>query len=298
MTESTYGPRSLEMARGLSELAGPALAGSRYQRAESLLTRSLELRRDHLPPNHPDLAVDLSQLAWAAGDLGRYERADSLFRGALDILDDPTEPREELRATTLANHGLMLLDWGRLDQAQEQLEASLALREQIYGQRHPQVAVTLGHLARLARDQGRLTEAEALYRDVLDWAPGLVGDGAGWITTWNEGLSAVFLSLGRNREALELQEEVVAVRRDAQDPDQLATALNNLATLLWRRGDPIRAVELQTRVLELDRAQLGEEHHWVATDLTAVGNYYLYAGDLERAGTYLREGLDLIRELR
>jgi len=294
--ESTYGARSLEMARGLSELAGPAVAGSRYERAESLLSRSLELRRELLPPDHPDLAVDLGQLAWVAGDLGQFERSDSLFREGLAVLDHATEPRDELRATTLANHGHMLLDWGRLDEAQAQLDESLALRKQIYGERHPQVAVTLGHLARLAGDQGRPSQAETIYRDVLEWAPELGGDGAGGVTTWKAGLSGALLALGRNQEALELQEEVIAVRRAGPDPDQLATALNNLANLQGNLGMLAQAESSLEEALEINRRIYGEEHPNVTTNLNNLATLLWRRGDHARAAELQTRVLELDRE--
>ncbi|MDT8341052.1 MAG: serine/threonine-protein kinase [Longimicrobiales bacterium] len=293
--ESAYGPGSLEVARGLSELAGPAAQGSDFQRAESLLVRSLKLRRAGLPPNHPDLAADLSLLALVAGDVGRFEEGDSLFQEALAILDDPVEPRPELRATTLSNHGILLLDWGRLARARTQLEAALTLRRELYGERHPQVAVTLGHLARLAGDQGRLNDAEALFNDLLAWAPELVGEEGGWVTTWKEGLSTVYLDLGRNRDGLELQEEVVAERRRSQDPSLLATSLNNLANLQGNVGLLAEAEANLQESLEINRRVFGDESPAVTTGLNNLATLVWRRGDAARAAEMQTRVLELDR---
>lgn len=48
----------------------------------------------------------------------------------------------------------------------------------------------------------------------------------------------------------------------------------------------------------MDRRHLGPTHEYVATDVTALGQYYLYSGRLEEAVDRLREGYELIREVR
>ncbi|MEM7052322.1 MAG: serine/threonine-protein kinase [Acidobacteriota bacterium] len=64
-------------------------AQGRYEEAEDWLRRSLETRRQRLPPDHPALAEDLHELAWTIwqGDPGRAPEAIDLLEAAAALLE-------------------------------------------------------------------------------------------------------------------------------------------------------------------------------------------------------------------
>src|ERR1700693_4057798 len=57
----------------------------RYDEAEPLLRRALELREKALGPDHPDIAQSLNNLASIYRDRGEYEKAEPLLQRALGI---------------------------------------------------------------------------------------------------------------------------------------------------------------------------------------------------------------------
>ncbi|HSM04002.1 MAG TPA: tetratricopeptide repeat protein [Longimicrobiales bacterium] len=77
-----------------------------------------------------------------------------------------------------------------------------------------------------------------------------------------------------------------------------ATILNNMATLAWRQREFERAAALQRQVREMDRRLLGPRHEYVGTDLVNLGNHLMLAGRVAEAEPHLREGLDLLMEIR
>lgn len=294
--EAAFGPASPELARGLSELGGLYIATGRLPTADSLLVRSLALRRSALPANHPELAVNLGQLGLLAGDVGDYPRGDSLFRAALTILEDPLEPRDALLATTLSNHGILLGDWGHLEEAEAQLTRALEVRREIFGDRHPEVAVASGHLARIRGQQGLLHGADTLFREILDWAPPLVGDGNGWVTTWLNNHASVLKDLGRTEEALKVQEEVLARRRtEASSPGDVATALNNLANLQGNLGRLAEAQASLEEALDINLRAFGEDHPSVATNLNNLATLSWRRREFRRAAELQARVLEMDR---
>ena len=57
----------------------------RYEEAEPLYKRALEIRERVLGPDHPDTATSLNNLAILYDNQGRYEEAEPLYKRALEI---------------------------------------------------------------------------------------------------------------------------------------------------------------------------------------------------------------------
>ncbi len=57
----------------------------KYEEAEPLYKRSLEITEKSLGPDHPDVATALGNLAELYRQQGRYEEAEPLYKRVLDI---------------------------------------------------------------------------------------------------------------------------------------------------------------------------------------------------------------------
>ena len=89
-------------------------------------------------------------------------------------------------------------------------------------------------------------------------------------------------ALGAYAEAQPLFERALAIREKKLGPEHTRTAssLNNLALLLWNRGDLARARPLFERALALGEKSLGSEHRDVATRLNNLALVLRAQGDL------------------
>ncbi|RFP55500.1 MAG: tetratricopeptide repeat protein, partial [Limnothrix sp. CACIAM 69d] len=77
--------RSADLATSLNNLAYLYESQGRYEAAEPLLRRSLEIRERVLGADHPATATSLNNLAELYRSQGRYEAAEPLYRRALEI---------------------------------------------------------------------------------------------------------------------------------------------------------------------------------------------------------------------
>jgi tetratricopeptide (TPR) repeat protein len=82
----TFGKCHLETASTSNNLGTLYVRQSRYERAEALLTESLQTRRELLGPQHPDVAVSLNNLAMLYRRQGKRDVAVQLYEQALPIL--------------------------------------------------------------------------------------------------------------------------------------------------------------------------------------------------------------------
>ena len=109
--------------------------------------------------------------------------------------------------------------------------------------------------------------------------------------TWATSLSCRATSTGPRR----LQEEALAVSREIGEPLRIALALNNLALVVWNKGDKARATQLLEESVTLKRQE--GNRAGLATSLNNLGSLLADEGDYDRAKVYLEETLAIDREL-
>ena len=139
----------------------------RFQEAEPLYTRALEMARPALGPDNPDLAWFLNQQAVLYREEDRPEAAAPPCREALDLLRRTLGERHFMVAQSLHDLGALLRSRGALEEAEQDERTALAVRRDVYGDRHPDVALTLIELALTLEARGRYDDALASIEDAV-----------------------------------------------------------------------------------------------------------------------------------
>ena len=101
---------------------------SEFERAEKLLSQSLDIRREVLPEDHPSLATNLNDLAVTVHKLGDLPRAEVLFREALGAMIRVRGPEHPYVAALRNNLARLLRQAGKLEAAEGELRAALEIR--------------------------------------------------------------------------------------------------------------------------------------------------------------------------
>jgi tetratricopeptide (TPR) repeat protein len=83
---ATSAKQEVDVALGLSWLAGLYQSQGRYSEAEPLYGRSLSIREQQLEADHPLVAQSLNNLAGLYKAQGRYSEAEPLYGRSLEIL--------------------------------------------------------------------------------------------------------------------------------------------------------------------------------------------------------------------
>jgi len=139
-----------------------------YPRAESLLTRSLDIRRRVLGPDHPDTLASMNELGEAIRWQGRLPEAEKLLReslaGRLRVLgkDDPAT------LTSMNALGLVLADERNYTEAEPLFRQMLDANLRTVGPSDPSTLNAENSLAVLLDGEGRYPEAEKLFRESAD----------------------------------------------------------------------------------------------------------------------------------
>lgn len=267
-------PRELGLALGrlgmLYELQGD------FERAEAPLSEALQLLQ--LAGEPLDVASAYDDLAVFHVDQGRNAEARALFEKALELRENELGPLHPEVATTLNGLAIAAAQSGDAEAAEPLFRRALDIRRQVLGSRHAQLAQSLKNLASCLVILDRGEEALPLYQDALAIWRETLGDGSARVSEVLDNLGDLHADLGHLEEAEEsyrrsiaaydayLEREQAAGSSPGSSADSspnalpLTDPLADLADLLRVQGRLEEARDALERIVQIRRAELGEDH--------------------------------------
>ncbi|WP_293028794.1 tetratricopeptide repeat protein [Moorena sp. SIO3I8] len=290
---------SLAKASQLNQQALELYQQGKYSEAMPLAERALEIRREVLGEEHPDVATSLNNLAGLYFSQGRYGEAEPLFRQALALRKKLLGEDHPDVATSLNNLAGLYFSQGRYGEAEPLYRQALALKKKLLGENHPHVADSLNNLAGLYESQGRYGEAEPLYRQALALWKKLLGQDDPHVAHSLNNLAGLYFSQGRYGEAEPLLQQALALLTKllGQDHPDVAESLNYLAGLYFSQARYGEAEPLFRQALALRKKLLGQDHPDVAESLNYLALLYLSQARYGEAEPLFRQALALRKKL-
>ncbi|MGB3292273.1 MAG: tetratricopeptide repeat protein [Phormidesmis sp.] len=264
----------LGIATHLDTLAQLYYSQGRYDKAEPLFRKTLEISKTELGDRHPSTATSLNNLALLYKSQGRYGEAEPLYVEALEISKTELGDHHPSTATSLDNLAGLYKSQGRYGEAEPLYVEALKICQTELGDHHPSTATSLNNLAGLYKSQGRYEEAEPLYVEALKIYQTELGDRHPNTATSLNNLAGLYKSQGRYGEAEPLYVEALEIRKTElgdHHPDT-ATSLNNLASLYYSINRLPEAAAAVSGALDTLTEILGPTH---PNTLTAQQNLAL-----------------------
>ncbi|HKL88993.1 MAG TPA: serine/threonine-protein kinase [Salinibacter sp.] len=290
--------RPVVQAEMLDALGQAARGIGEWEQADSLLQRSLTLRRRHLEPPHPDLVASLLHAASTEWSERRYWKARPLYEDALEM--SRYLGQGEHRANILEGLARTMSQQGAPDSAEVLMRRSIERRRRTHGDHYHELPLDQMHLARIVQRQGKHGEAEALYRAGLRQ----MEEATGYTPTERVEAYNNFGNLLRNkgenaaaatyyRKALTL-----ASRTMGEDHPWTRRARDNLYTTLIRRGRYEDALSLARTNLEVAARQYTSPHPAVTDAYQHVGHLLDNMGRSAEAAPILRRTVRMRTKVR
>jgi esterase/lipase superfamily enzyme/Tfp pilus assembly protein PilF len=223
------GAPKAKLAAALDNLALIYKVQGHYGEAEKLYAQALNIHKQGITPNNPDLPAAINNLALLYVAQKRYVEAEPMFKDA--IAKWSNNSNQSAVATGLNNLGLLYYHQGRYEEAEPRFEKALKIREEIPAKNDHAIATVLNNLALVHEHQGRYKEAETEYKRALDLAERLSPDNT-LVGRIRENLGGLYKSLGKRDEAEQLLKSALAIKTKIFGPDS-----PYLAPLLAELGD-------------------------------------------------------------
>lgn len=300
-------PDELEMS--LDELGDIERYRGRFDAAEPILRRALDVRRKQFGNSDPKVGQTLNNLAILLDEQGKYDEAESMHRESLRIRRAALGPKDNAVANSLGNLGIVLRHSAKYAEAEQALREAIAIRRELFGDVHPLVAHNLNTLGSVLGDVGRYSDAEPLLRECLAIRRKVLPKTHPNLANTMSDLASVLQDQMKLDEAEALYLEALGIERAIAPPlpgatgpvkagsTNLSQVLNNLATLYEDRGDYRRAEPLYVESLEMRRAMRGERHPSVAHALSNLARLRFQIKQLGPAERLAREALALRLDL-
>ncbi|ODG98827.1 NB-ARC domain-containing protein [Nostoc sp. KVJ20] len=270
-----------------------------YDKAVSWREQRLEITKQRLGEEHPDVATSLNDLAQLYRSQGRYSEAESVHVQALALRRNLLGDEHPDVATSLNNLAVLYRLQGRYREAEPLYIQALALRRNLLGDEHPDVATSLNNLAVLYSFQSRYSEAEPVHIQALALRRQLLGDEHPDVAESLHNLAGLYNYQGRYSEAEPFAIQALALFRKLLGKEHpfVAQSLNNLALIYSFQSKYSEAEPLLIEALELTRKLLGDEHPDVAQTLNNLALLYNYQGRYSEAEPLYIQALELKRKL-
>jgi len=286
-------------ARMFQEIGRAYRTLGRYDRAEPLVARALEMTRRIYGERHPEVASSLNQQGMLLKEQGDYAAAESLYHQALEIQRETLGGGHPDLAESLNNLGVVNRLNGEYEAAEKYLRESLDLWHKLYGEEHPEIANSTQNLGTVLMMQGEFEEAEELLHDALAMERRLVGDRHPLVATILLNLALVIKKQKRYEEAEPLYRRALEVQREVlgDDHTKVAQTLNNLAVLLIEMDNLAGAEPLLREATEIRRKQFGPDHSEYVASLHNLAFLLQNKEDYAAADTLYQQTLKKWRSL-
>jgi tRNA A-37 threonylcarbamoyl transferase component Bud32 len=255
--------------------------------------RALELRREHLGPDHPLTLTSLNNLAEAYQEVGQRDKALPLLEQTLAKRKEKLGPDHPHTLNSMNNLALAYQAAGQRDKALPLLEQTLAKQKEKLGPDHPHTLNTMNSLALTYKDAGQIDQALPLYEQTLAKLKEKLGpDHPHTLATMNN-LAMAYQATGQRDKALPLLEQTLAKQKEKLGPDHphtLAT-MNSLATAYADAGEFDKALPLYEQALAKRQEKLGPDHPDTLTSMNNLAYAYRATQQLDKALPLLEQTL-------
>lgn len=293
--EKILGPKHLEIAVFINNLAVLYDNQGLYKKAEATYLRALAINEKNLGSDHPDTASTLSNLAIVYENLGLYAKAKLLHLRALTIRENTLGQEHPDTSISLSNLALFYADQGLHEKAEQLFLRALAIREKQFGSDHHETSIVLNNLANLYADQGLYTKAEPLYlRAIAIDEITLDAEHPSRAVTLN-GLANLYADQGLHAKAEPLYLRAIAIDEISLGPDHpnTAIALNNLALFYADQEQYAKAAPLYERALAIEEVFYGPDHPNTASTINNLGLLYDHQGMHKKAEMLYKRALTI-----
>ena len=269
-----------------------------YEDSDPLLRRALELRKELLDEEDPQVAESLASLSGLLEQRGDFKEAEQIAVRSLEIRERTLPPDHPDIAASLHGLGLIYYRQVKLEEAESLYKRSLEIREKAFGSDHQEVAESLNELGVLYYAQGQYDEAEKSYKQALAIREAALGPDHPDVGRSINGLASLYITQHRFDEAEPLYQRALAIREKTLGPvhPDVATSLNNIAILYYYRGDFIEAEKYYQQALRLRQQSLTENHPDIAQSLTNLAILYQQMGNLEKSKSFYEQSLAVLEK--
>jgi serine/threonine protein kinase len=268
-----------------------------YAKAEPLLRRAVEVRRNTLGSQNPDTLNSMYALAGVLMYESRHSEAEKWSRETLDSRRNRlgSEHRDTLRS--MSQLAFILNREGRYPEAEKLNREALEMARRLLGPEDEVTRVIAAHLGADLAYEGKYKDAEKTFREVLEMDRRRFGSDHPNVLLDMGNLAAALHYQQRLDEAEKLYLDAYQAQRRVlgpEHPDTLMT-MGNLALVLYSKKRYADSEKMFRETLEIKRRRLGPEHRLTLITMGNLAEVLTEEGRYAEAEQLVRQTLETER---
>ena len=247
--------------------------------------------------NHPDVTLSYNNLGTAYSRLGDYNKAIEYHKKALEIIKNTFGDNHPDVAVTYNNIGGIYNDLGDYRLAIVFFEKALEIRKNTFGDNHPDVAVTYNNIGGSYYNIGDYNKAIEYQEKALEILKNTLGDNHPDVAVSYNGIGRTYYRLGYYKIANDCFEKALEILKNTlgDNHPNVAVSYNNIGAFFHALGDYRRAIVFFEKALEILKNTLGDNHPNVAVSYNNIGAFFHALGDYRRAIVFFEKALEIIK---
>ena len=323
--EDQYAEKRAERDR-LSASAKEAQSTGNLAETTKLIEQMLEIERNWLGKNNPELISSLDWLAEVYQQQGAWEKATKSLESAVSLSRNihgeahwrtvdfslavrdlklistftPIQQKELKQADELELQRESERQSGNNSSALKAAFALAKIHQGLFGEEHSLHATALHEVAVLHRLTGDYAAAEEVFFRSRDIRERVLGKEHPSYADSLNSIAFLYQQVGNpeSAKALYLQCSEIQKKTLGEEHPDYANTLNNLADSYRVMGDYAKSEPLLRRVKDIRKMALGEGHEAHCSSLTRLASIYQLMRDYERSESLFLECRDIHRRVR
>ncbi|HKI47597.1 MAG TPA: serine/threonine-protein kinase [Balneolales bacterium] len=272
----------------------------RYNKADTMFSRALDIRRKVEKDENSDLATSLYNIGRASIGIGAYPRADSVLSRALLLRRNEVGENDTLTGEVLVSLGLLKYKTGHYNLSQKYYQQALAIYQRSSEtEQGKYVAQIKNDLGLVYYSKGEYDLSATFIKQGLDYYMNHPDSNREIISTDLGNLATTLTKMARYSEADSLFRESIKITKRLYGDNHPNTALqlNNYSTFLKNRERYAEAEKYQKDAMDIFLKAYGPNHPYVAMCYNNMANLYDDQGDYKAALKYDKKSLVLNRKI-
>jgi tetratricopeptide (TPR) repeat protein len=266
-----------------------------YQEAITFYGKSLAIKQQSLPPNHPDLASSYNNIGNVYYNMGDYPKALSSHEKNLAIKQQSLPPNHPDLASSYLNIGLVCNNMGEYPKALSSHEKAIAIQQKSLPPNHPDLSMSYNNIGLVYSRMGDYPKARSYYEKALASKQQSLPPNHPDLASSYNNIGNVYTSMGDYPKARSHYEKALAIRQQSLPPNHpdLSMSYNNIGTVYYSMRDYPKARSYYEKALASQQQSLPPNHPDLSMSYNNIGSVYGSMSNYSKARTYFERAVDI-----
>jgi Tfp pilus assembly protein PilF/energy-coupling factor transporter ATP-binding protein EcfA2 len=235
-----------------------------YEKALDYYYKSLEIRKETLPSNHPFIATSYNNIGVIYKNKGDNDKALEYYYKSLEIYKETLPPNHPDMATSFNNIGVIYKNKGDNDKALEYYYKSLEIRKETLPQNHPDIARSYNNIGLIYDNKDDNDKALEYYYKSLEIRKETLPPNHPDIARSYNNIGSIYNNKGDNDKALEYLSKSLEIRKETLPPNHLeiAITLYNIGFVYYKKKQFNFALEKYNLSLSIFRKNFVKDENF------------------------------------